>query len=69
LSENLTDLRDDQDTDTSSPETNKITFPVDLASCISATWNVGEKLAIDIQFSNSFGDNAAQKFYIGKPVP
>lgn len=65
--EGLKDLRGDQDTDTSAPEANRVTFSVDLSTCISATWNSGEKLAIDLQFSNDVGDNAAQKFYIQLP--
>jgi hypothetical protein len=65
--EALKDSRVDQDTDTSNPSANQITFTVDLSSCLSESWDSGEKLGIDLQFSNDVGDNAAQKFYIQLP--
>ncbi len=63
----LKDLRADQDTDTANPSANQVTFTVDLSTCLSESWDSGEKLAIDLQFSNDVGDNAAQKFYIVLP--
>lgn len=65
--EGLKDNRADQDTDTANPTANQVSFTVDLSTCISDSWDSGEKLAIDLQFSNSVGDNAAQKFYIQLP--
>ena len=65
--EALKDLRGDQNTDTANPSANQVTFNVDLSTCISESWDSGEKLAIDLQFSNDVGDNAAQKFYIQLP--
>ncbi|RIL11190.1 MAG: hypothetical protein DCC75_02810 [Proteobacteria bacterium] len=65
--EGLKDLRGDQDTDTDNPDGNQITFTVDLSTCLSETWDSGEKLPIDLQFSNDVGDNAAQKFCIKLP--
>ena len=65
--ESLKDGRADQDTDTANPTSNQVTFTVDLSTCTSETWDSGEKLGIDLQFSNDVGDNAAQKFYIALP--
>ncbi len=65
--EGLKDLRADQDTDTANPTANQVTFTVDVSTCISETWDSGEKLALDLQFSNDVGDNAAQKFYVQIP--
>jgi len=65
--ESLKDGRADQDTDTANPTANQITFTVDLSTCISESWDSGEKLGIDLQFSNDVGDNAAQKFFIQLP--
>lgn len=62
--EGLKDTRSDLATNTTEAASNRITFTVDISTCISETWDVGEKLAIDLQFSNQFGDNAAQKFCI-----
>ncbi len=66
----LKDNRADQDTDTANPTSNVVSFSIDLEACLAAnsiTWSSGQKLAIDLQFRNSSGDNAAQKFYIAKP--
>lgn len=66
----LVDTRDDQDTDTADAASNRVTFSVNLTNCLTAsaiTWNSGQKLAVDLQFRNEAGDNAAQKFYIAKP--
>lgn len=66
----LRDVRGDVDTDTSTPDTAKLTFTVDLQACLDSqwgTWTSGEALSIDLQFRSDDGDNAAQKFYISKP--
>lgn len=64
----IQDNRGDKDTDTANPTANQVSFTVDLEQCLGdINWNSGQVLAVDLQFRNSAGDNAAQKFRIKKP--
>ncbi|MCB0318495.1 MAG: hypothetical protein KDD56_07035 [Bdellovibrionales bacterium] len=61
VSEALQDALGDKDADPS----NTLTFKVDLVGCLNddaIAWNAGEKLFVDLQMRNDFGDNAAVKF-------
>jgi len=68
----LKDKRADQDTDTAAASSNTLTFTIDLDQCLNSAaggpinWGAGQYLGIDLQFRNSSGDNAAQKFFIAK---
>lgn len=64
----LKDLKSDEDASVS----NTYTFTINLSECLSnpgggrspVAWNAGESLNVDLQMSNSSGDNAAQKFCV-----
>lgn len=67
VEDTLTDTADDAPTSAS----NTVTFTINLTDCLAnprsgtsaQTWAAGQSLAVDVQFRNSAGDNAAQKLY------
>jgi len=61
--ERLLDTKADQDSDAA----NTFTFTLNLSGCVSdnsQTWQTAEKIFLDLQMSNTVGDNAAVKFCI-----
>ncbi|RME61467.1 MAG: hypothetical protein D6780_01650, partial [Candidatus Dadabacteria bacterium] len=66
--EKLQDTAGDYDSSSTDSDGNTtVTFTVDLTSCLasaSETFDVGEKVSLDIAFSSTAGDNAAQKIWL-----
>jgi hypothetical protein len=57
----------DSATDAPADAANVLSFTVNVTGCLAATgtsWSDGQTLGVDLQARSTYGDNAAQKFWL-----